>query len=179
MSVCHACSKSTSKLRIFVWSIFILIIREIKILHTKILSLPVLFEQVYMYHVCFLCLLVCCKYTTYSRFCPNVKYGDSYSETSVSWLLGKKAVLHANTAFMFQVSHSNILLADFKFHWSSVTRSERTTCRMIWKMWIRSTKPVANGSGHSFVAAVIIKKYQTVEMAHSIQWNFLHRSEKQ
>ena len=36
-------------------------------------------------------------------------------------------------------------------------------CGMIWKMWIRSTKPVANDSSHTFFAAVNIKKLQTCE----------------
>ena len=42
--------------------------------------------------------------------------------------------------------------------WIPGTLRERTTCGMIW-MWIRSTKPVANSRGHSFVAAVNKKKY--------------------
>ena len=37
---------------------------------------------------------------------------------------------------------------------------------MIWKMWIRSTKPVANDSGHKLFAAMNIKKLQTCERRH-------------
>ena len=72
-------------------------------------------------------------------------------------------LLLRNIILKFQVSHSNLLLADFKLQWLSIMLSERTTCGMIWKMWFRSTKPVANGSGRTFFATAIIKKYQTFE----------------
>ena len=51
---------------------------------------------------------------------------------------------------------------------------------MIWKMWIRSTKPVANDSGHYLFAAVNIKKYSpaNVGMTHSNQRYFLEHSEE-
>ena len=44
----------------------------------------------------------------------------------------------------------------------------------------RSTKSVANDSGHYFFSAVNIKKYQTSELgvAHSNQLNFLEHSEE-
>ena len=63
-------------------------------------------------------------------------------------LLRKKTVLHIKRTFKFQVLCSNVYLADFKLHWISVTKSERTTCGMTWKMWIRSTKsPLVTGTG--------------------------------
>ena len=61
----------------------------------------------------------------------------------------------------FQMLCSNLLPADFKLQWISVMLSELTTCRIIWKLFIGSTKAVANGSGHSFFRAVSKKKYGT------------------
>ena len=53
-------------------------------------------------------------------------------------------------------------------------------CGMIWKMWIKSTKPLANDSGQYLFAAVNIRKYSpaNVGMAHSNQRNFLEHSEE-
>ena len=66
---------------------------------------------------------------------------------AISWLsLRKKIVLRANRTLKFQVLRINPLLADLQR--LSVTLNDRTICRMIWKMWIRSRKPVANDSGH-------------------------------
>ena len=81
---------------------------------------------------------------------------------AVSWLpLRKKIAFQANRTLKFQELRSNILLADFKLEWISVMTSERFTFKMIWKMWIRSTKPVI--SGHYSFSAVIVKKYRTSE----------------
>ena len=59
----------------------------------------------------------------------------------------------------FQVLCSNLLPADFKLQWISVMLSELTTCKIIWKLFIGSTKAVADGS--FFFRAVSKKKYGT------------------
>src|SRR4029434_1975592 len=45
-------------------------------------------------------------------------------------------------------------------------------------MSIRSTKPVANVSGHTFFAMINIKKYQTPDRWGFSFWNFLEHSEE-
>ena len=76
------------------------------------------------------------------------------------------------TAFMHIIVHTvnKPLLADLT-----------TTCGMIWKIWIRSTKPVANDIGHSFFRS---GEYKEISDLRTLGWpiqinrTFLEHSEE-
>ena len=61
---------------------------------------------------------------------------------------------------MIQVLLSNILLADFKLHWISITKGELTD-------WFELE---AQTRSHI--------RLRSVGIAHSMQWNFLQHSEE-
>ena len=114
----------------------------------------------------------------------------SLSNISLEWFCSRVLLRKKNSSrtLKFQAfQRSNVAFQAFQrvtcrlqVTTNSVTKSERTTCRMIWKMWVRSIKPVANGSGHTFFAVAIIKKVRppNVGVSHSNQHNFLQHSEE-
>ena len=103
---------------------------------------------------------------------PRYLFNDCVAVWFHRYFRLEKIVLQANRTLKFQVLRSNPLLADFKLQWLSVTLNDQTTCRMMkeWKMWIRSTKPVAN-DGYYFFATVNIKKLDLRTLGWPVQIN--------
>ena len=116
-------------------------------------------RQTIHYHAYFA--VTCQNAKRHSSKKPLFKWCCCHSVASAE----KKIVLYANITLKTQVLCSNVLHADFYLHCISDTKSEQTICGMIWM--IRGTKPVANGSGHSFFCS---GHYKEISDLRTLGW---------
>ena len=94
---------------------------------------------------------------------------------AILWLLPRKKLFFTQIELVhlqFQVFHGNILLAEFKLQWVSVTLSEQTTCEMIWwKIIIFLCWVLINGTLCSILKSRIINRqlgWRSTQIEHQL-----------